>query len=126
MAISTFGATVVSTNNKGKYLAQARDFKISYVAHDNDSNGITPEEGILAAIGSCETIVTAGTFDRNQTPYNNFSLKEKLGNDGFHISFYLNNPNFFSEIKSDIKNTSPVYDNMVHAIPIEVSNQSEK
>lgn len=125
MAMSTFGVKVISTSKPGKYLAKARDFEINYAA-DTNSEGITPEEGLLAALGSCETIVTSATFDKNKKPYNSFFLKEKLEKSQFHVSFYLDDPNIFSEVKKDIKNTSPVYDNMVHAIPIELSDQSEK
>lgn len=125
MVMSTFGVTVISTSKQGKYLAQARDFKINYSA-SNNNEGITPEEGLLAALGSCETIVTSSTFDKNKKPYNSFYLKEKLDDSRFHVDFYLNDSSFFSEIKKDIKNTSPVYDNMVRAIPIKVGDQSEK
>ncbi|GAA3630969.1 hypothetical protein GCM10022297_07480 [Lactobacillus hamsteri] len=123
MAISTFGASVTSTEHSHEYLAQARDFKINFVSQNGDLNkGITPIEGLLAALGSCETIVTSSVYDKNNFAYNDFYLQLNLKDSIFHADFYLgDHADMFADVKRSIKETSPVYDNIVRAIPIKVS-----
>lgn len=123
MALSTFNAVVTSTNTDHQYIATARDFKVNFVGKGGDKNhGITPEEGILAALGSCETIVTAGVYTENHKKFNNFKLGLNLTQNIFHVAFFLNDEaKLFSKIKQAIIDTSPVYDNIVRAIPIETA-----
>lgn len=68
MAITTYQATVTSTDTPNIYQAQVRDFTINFDLTGRDNGyelGMKPEEAILASLGACESIV-AGTFKRKR------------------------------------------------------------
>lgn len=122
MAISTFSVTVTTTGTPYQYLAKARNFDVKFVGQNtNLKEGITPEEGIMAALGSCETIVTSGVLDAHHQTANNFTLGLNLSNNTFHVNFFLDQMNLFTDIQKEIKNNSPVYDNMLRNIPVTIS-----
>ncbi|MCP9330004.1 OsmC family protein [Lactobacillus kefiranofaciens] len=129
MTISTFGVNVHTTKNPGEYLAQARSFKIPYVAsgYVQKDKGITPNEGMLAALASCETIVTSDYYKKQKWPFNNFYLAPNLFNHELQVNFHLNKQYYwaFDDIKQAIIDGSPVYDNVIRAIPVEVNQSKE-
>lgn len=127
MTISTFNAVVSSTDKPYHYLAKARNFKVNFIGKEEGDQGITAKEGIMAALGSCETIVTAGVYTKYHEKFNNFRLGITLTDKQFHVSFFLNDKNnLFPEIVQAIKDTSPVYDNIIHKIPIEITEVKVK
>ncbi|EEJ70954.1 hypothetical protein [Lactobacillus ultunensis] len=129
MTISTFGVSVHTTENKGEYLARARNFQIPFVAGSSDkkNKGITSIEGILVALASCETIVTSDFYKKQKWPFNNFYLAPTFLDNKLQVKFHLNKHYYwaFDDIKQAIVDGSPVYDNIVRAIPIGINQSKE-
>ncbi|WP_252976537.1 hypothetical protein [Leuconostoc citreum] len=67
MAITTFKAKVVSTDDPNKYISYSRDFTVKFQTNELNNGydeGITPNEGILCALGACEDIVAASFYKK--------------------------------------------------------------
>lgn len=133
MAITTYQATVTSTDTPNIYQAQVRDFTINFDLTDRDNGyelGMKPEEAILASLGACESIV-AGTFKRKQHfDYSSFYItlegqkeadSSRPGLDTIHMTVHFRTPNSKAEAKKFVEfmeNTCPVRDNLANKVPV--------
>lgn len=64
--MTTYKASVSSTEEENVYQAQVREFQIKYDLtgrRNGYEEGVVPEEALLCALGACESIV-AGSFYR--------------------------------------------------------------
>lgn len=130
MAVTVYKATVSSTDRPHKYIAQVRDFTMTFDEPQEDgglNEGMRPEEAILCSLGACEDIV-AGTFSKaKKFQYTSLYLPLSWTDTGadqipeIYMSAYFRTPNTKQEVKAFVEfmeNTCPVRDNLVNGVPI--------
>lgn len=131
MAITTFKATVVSTDDPNKYISQSRDFTVVFKTNQMNNGydeGITPNEGILCALGACEDIVAASFYKKEKFEYSSLYIPvsgdisdARPGFNQIGIDVHFRTPKDKSNITKFVKfmeKTCPVRDNLVNAVPI--------
>lgn len=131
MAITTFKAKVVSTDDPNKYISYSRDFTVKFQTNELNNGydeGITPNEGILCALGACEDIVAASFYKKEKFEYSSLYIPvrgeisgKRPGFDNIGIDIHFRTPKEKTEITKFVKfmeDTCPVRDNLVNTVPI--------
>lgn len=131
MAISTFKATVSMTDEPGKYIAQSREFNVTFDTQKRNNGydfGITPNEGILCSLGACEDIVAGSFYKRQKFAYQSFYIvvdgqirSNRPGYDQINLDLHFKTSKTKEETMDFVKfmeKTCPVRDNLVNRVPI--------
>lgn len=132
MSLTTFSVTVNSTEQQHRYQATSgSNFSIIFDAprtQGGTNTGVTPNEGLLEALGACESVV-AGTFHRSHHfDFSSLYLaitgthnSSRPGFDEIHFTTHFRSPSTKSEITDFadfMDKTCPVHDNLTNAVPI--------
>ncbi len=135
MSLTTFTATVTSTDHPHRYQATSgSNFTITFDAPREEggtNTGVTPNEALLEALGACESVV-AGTFHRSHhfdfsSLYLTFQGErsgKRPGFDVIHMTTHLRSPSGQDEITQFadfMDDTCPVHDNLTNTVPIKTT-----
>ena len=131
MSLTTFKATVSSTDEPFTFVSQSRDFTATFEATQKQNGynkGITPNECLLFSLGACEDIVAESFYKKEQFEYSSLYIllqgeisNNRPGFDTIDLDIHFRTSKSKREIESFVKfmeETCPVRDNLVNKVPI--------
>lgn len=135
MAMTTFKVDVTSSPDLSTCSASARDFKLDFnLAQEPDeitpNPGVQINEGVLRALGACETIVARAFHNSQSLRYQDLYLTLDGTNDGSFTLPRLDEIKINLHFKTDSSQTDcdefaefmesrcPIYDNLTNSVPI--------
>ncbi|MCI1975579.1 MAG: OsmC family protein [Limosilactobacillus sp.] len=129
--MTTYKATVTSTDEENVYQAQVRDFQIKFDLTGRDNGyeeGVTPKEAMLCSLGACESIVAGSFYRKQHFTYRSFYLVlngevsgDRPGYDEITMDAHFDTDKSKADAEKFVEfmeNTCPVRDNLVNTVPI--------